>query len=61
MRAEDPHREIHDEHELTGTTPPLEDLPALDQVPGRETQSRPETTSEYDERWHGPGHRRRAG
>jgi hypothetical protein len=28
QQAEDPYRAIHHDHELTGTTPPLEDLPA---------------------------------
>jgi hypothetical protein len=33
MHAEDPHREIHDEHELADTTPPLGDIPTHDHDP----------------------------
>ncbi|MGH3866235.1 MAG: MobF family relaxase [Pseudonocardiaceae bacterium] len=34
QQAEDPHRDIHDEHELTDTTPSLDELAALDHAPG---------------------------
>ena len=36
MRAEDPHRDIHHEHELTDT-PPVAELPAHNHRPGVET------------------------
>jgi hypothetical protein len=39
MRIEDPHREIHHEHELTDTTPPVTELPTPEHGPGAETSA----------------------
>jgi hypothetical protein len=37
MRTEDPHRDIHHEHELTDSTPPVAELPTHDHRLGAET------------------------
>jgi hypothetical protein len=37
MHAEDPHRDIHHEHELADTTPPVAEVPSHDHRPGAET------------------------
>jgi hypothetical protein len=34
MRTEDPHRDIHDEHELADITPPVAECPTPDHGPG---------------------------
>jgi hypothetical protein len=42
QQAEDPYRDIHDDHDLTATAPPLDDLAPIDHAPGA-GQPYPET------------------